>query len=98
VAARINTTPEEASLIGRKAIHARWSREDPTANAVRGQAGLYARFVREAFEADPGITDAEAARRAEHAYQSHMAGLALRSVKARKGRKGRKAGGGDAAS
>lgn len=92
MAARTSTTPEDASLIGRKAIHTRWAREDPTGNAVRGQAGLRARFVREAAEADPAITAAEAERRAEHAYQAHMADLAYRSARARRARKA----GGDA--
>lgn len=87
MAARTSTTPEEASLIGRKAIHARWAKEDPTENAVRGQRGLRARFIREAFENDPGITDAEAERRAEHAWQAHMADLAYKSVRARRARK-----------
>jgi hypothetical protein len=61
----------------------RWSKEDPAANALRGQRGLRARFIREAFEAEPGITDAEAERRAEHAYKAHMARLAFASSKAR---------------
>lgn len=87
MAARTSTTPEQASLIGRKAAHARWSREDPSANAQRGQAGLRARFDREVREAAPGLSDAEYERRAEHAYLSHMAGVAYASTRARAARK-----------
>ena len=87
-------TPEQRSLRGRRAAHARWSRENPAENAVRGQAGLRARFDREVREATPGLTEAEYARRAEHAYLAHMAGVALASSKARAARK---AGDGDAA-
>ncbi len=86
-------TKPQRILRARKAAHDRWSKEDPTENAVRGQAGLRARFDREAREATPGLTDAEYARRAAHAYSAHMTGLALASSKAR----ARKAGDGDAA-
>ncbi|MGO8957585.1 MAG: hypothetical protein ACLQFR_09485 [Streptosporangiaceae bacterium] len=95
MAASTSLTPEQLSLRGRKAIHARWAKEDPQANAERGQAGLRARFDREVREAAPEIAEtyrpdaaeAEYARRAEHAYKAHMAGLALASSKARGARK-----------
>jgi hypothetical protein len=86
-------TPEQRTLRGRVAANARWSREDPAANAARGQAGLMARFEREAREADPGASDAEVGRRAESARKAHMARLAFASSKAR----ARKAAGNGAA-
>jgi hypothetical protein len=82
-------TPEQRSLRGRRAAHIRWANESPGDNAVRGQAGLRARFDREVRESTPGLTESEYARRAEHALKAHMAGLALKSSKAR----ARKAGG-----
>lgn len=36
-------TPEQRTLRASIAAHTRWSREDPAANAARGQAGLLAR-------------------------------------------------------
>jgi hypothetical protein len=94
--ARITTplTPEQRTLRGRRAAHTRWANENPTDNAVRGQAGLRGRFARQVREAEPGLSEAEYARRAESAYLAHMAGLALASSKARAARK---AGDGDAA-
>ncbi len=87
-------TPEQRRTRASIAAHARWSRENPAANAARGQAGLLAKFDREAREAEPGLTDAEYARRAQSAYQAHMGRLALASSRARGARK---AGGSDAA-
>ena len=86
-------TKQQRTLRASKAAYTRWSREDPAANAARGQAGLLARFEREAREADPAASDAEITRRAESARRAHMAGLALASSKARGARK---AGRGDA--
>jgi hypothetical protein len=77
-------TPEQRALRASAAALTRWSREDPSANAARGQAGLLARFEREARAAEPGLTDTEYARRAECARRAHMARLALSSSKARK--------------
>jgi hypothetical protein len=65
----------------------RWSRENPAANAARGQAGLLARFEREAREADPTASDAEIVRRAECARKAHMQRMAFASSKARGARK-----------
>jgi hypothetical protein len=80
-------TPQQRTLRARKAALDRWSRENPAEQAARGQAGLPARFEREAREADPAASDAEIARRAESARRAHMAGLALASSKARGARK-----------
>lgn len=80
-------TPAQRSLRASIAAHTRWSKEDPAANAARGQAGLLARFEREIRAADPTLRDAEVARRAESARQAHMARLALASSKARAARK-----------
>jgi hypothetical protein len=79
----LRLTPAQRSLRASIAAHTRWSKEDPAANAARGQAGLLARFEREIRAADPTLPDAEVARRAESARQAHMARLALASSKAR---------------
>ena len=86
-------TAEQISLRAKIAANTRWSREDPAANAQRGQAGLRARFDREVREAEPGLSEAEYARRAESARKAHMARLALASSRVR----ARKGGGADAA-
>lgn len=78
-------TPEQRFLRAQRAAYTRWCREDPSANAARGQAGLVARFEREAREVDPDASEKEIARRVEAARRAHMAGLALASSKARKG-------------
>ena len=80
-------TREQRSIRASIAAHTRWSREDPAANAARGQAGLLARFGREVREAEPGLSEAEYSQRAESAYRAHMARLALASSKARAARK-----------
>jgi hypothetical protein len=77
-------TAEQRRLRASLAAHARWSREDPAANAARGQAGLLARFDREVRDAEPGLSEAEYARRAESARRAHMSRLALASSKARR--------------
>ena len=76
-------TKPQRTLRAQIAANTRWSREDPAENATRGQAGLAAKFEREAREADPTASDAEIARRAEVAYRAHMQRLALASSKAR---------------
>jgi len=93
LAVLLRLTPEQRTLRASIAAHTRWSAEDPAANAARGQAGLLAKFEREAREHEPGLTDAEYARRAESARKAHMARLAFNSSKARGARK---AGRGDA--
>jgi hypothetical protein len=94
VAASTRLTPEQRRTRAAIAAHARWSQEDPAANAARGQAGLLARFEREIRAAHPDLPDAEVARRAESGRRAHMARLAFASSKARAARK---AGDGDAA-
>jgi hypothetical protein len=86
-------TPEQRSQRAQIAANTRWSREDPRENATRAQAGLLAKFEREAREAEPGLTDAEYARRAECARKAHMQRMAFASSRARS----RKAGGSNAA-
>jgi len=78
-------TPEQRRLRAQIAAHIRWSREDPTANAVRAQAGLVARFERE-IDPDGTLEPAERARRVESARKAHMKRLALKSAKARRRR------------
>jgi hypothetical protein len=80
-------TAQQNFLRARIAAYARWAKEDPAANAARGQAGLLAKFEREAREAEPGLTDAEYARRADSARKAHMARLAFASFKARGARR-----------
>ena len=87
MAAAKTLTPQQRTLRARKAALDRWSRENPAAQAARGQAGLLAKFEREAREHEPGLTDAEYARRAESARKAHMARLAFASSKARGVRK-----------
>lgn len=79
-------TPEQRSQRARLAALTRWAHENPTKNAKRGQAGLLARFEREA-DPDGVLSTAERARRAEAALKAHMAKLALASSMARAKRK-----------
>ena len=78
-------TPTQRSQRARIAALTRWSREDPAANAARGQAGLMARFV-DQVDPDRVLSEAERQRRAEAARRAHMAQLAFRSAKVRAGR------------
>jgi hypothetical protein len=75
-------TSEQRRLRVQIAANTRWSREDPTPNAVRAQAGLVARFERE-VDPDGVLPPAERARRVESARKAHMQRLALLSAKAR---------------
>ncbi|TDD77704.1 hypothetical protein [Actinomadura rubrisoli] len=75
-------TPEQRSQRARLAALTRWSREDPTENAVRGQRGLRDKFERE-VDPDGVLTPPERARRAEAARRAHMVRLAYESAKAR---------------
>ena len=79
-------TPEQRSLRARIAANARWSREDPTENALRGQRGLEARFERE-VDPDGTLTPAERARRVQAARTAYMQSLALRSARTRQNRR-----------
>lgn len=79
-------TPKQRRMRAQRAAHIRWSREDPTANVLRAQAGLLARFER---EVDPNneLAPAERRRRAESLHKAHMLGLALHSAKKRAARR-----------
>jgi hypothetical protein len=65
-------TATERSMRARLAALARWSREDPTATAVRGQAGLRAKFLAEIVAEFPDLAEAERERRAAVRYREHM--------------------------
>lgn len=86
MAASKNLTPEQRSQRARIAALTRWSREDPTANAERGQRGLLDKFERD-VDPDNELTPAERARRAESARRAHMARLSYASAQARARRK-----------
>jgi hypothetical protein len=62
-------TPEQRSTRARIAALIRWSKENPTANAERGQQGLRQKFFR---DTDPSLPEVERRRRAEAAYRAHM--------------------------
>ncbi len=76
------TTAEQRRLSAQIAANTRWSREDPTLNAVRGQEGLTRRFERE-VDPDNVLDPAERARRVECARRAHFGRLALASSSAR---------------
>lgn len=82
MAASKNLTPEQKSLRGRIAARSRWAKEDPKANAARGQAGLRAKFERE-VDPDGVLPVAERQRRAESARKAHMSRLAFKVSKAK---------------
>jgi hypothetical protein len=85
-------SPEQRSQRARIAALARWSQEDPRPTGIRAQAGLRARFEREAKEKFPDLPAAEQTRRADAMYRGHMASLAFRSSKARAARKATRGG------
>jgi len=79
-------TPTQARLRAQVAGNDRWARAtqaERTANAVRGQAGLLARFEAQ-VDPDGTLPPAERAKRAANARKAHMARLALASSRARK--------------
>jgi hypothetical protein len=82
-------SPTQRSQRASIAALTRWSREDPAANAARGQAGLREKFRREALAADPQVVEPELTRRAEAARRAHMKRLSFRRSK----RTGRTPGG-----
>jgi hypothetical protein len=80
---RLRLTPEQRSTRARIAALTRWSQEDPTATAERGQAGLRAKFYN---QIDPSLPETERQRRADAAYRAHMARLSFqRSRRAQDG-------------
>lgn len=66
-------TPSER---GQWAALSRWAKEDPAANAARGQDGLRAKFLRQvdehAAETGEQLTEHERQRRADVRYRLHM--------------------------
>lgn len=76
-------TPSQRSQRARIAALARWSREDPTANAARGQQGLLDKFRREILDEFPGLVDPELTRRAEARRRAHMQRIAFERSKLR---------------
>jgi hypothetical protein len=83
--ARLHLTPSQRAMRARIAANTRWSRENPKANAERGQAGLLAKFE-DKVDPDRTLPEAERTRRAEAARRAHMQRLAFQSSKARAGR------------
>jgi hypothetical protein len=83
VAASTSLTPSQRSIRASIAASARWSRSSTAGAGTAGQAGLLARFEREARACEPGLADGEYARRAESALRAHMGRLALASSKSR---------------
>ena len=93
---RLTLTPEQRTLRAKANAHKRWAGdEDPKANAIRGQAGLRAKFEREARDKWPNLPEDVIQRRADHALKAHMLSLALKSSKARAARKAAESSGGD---
>ncbi len=86
MAASKNLSPEQRSQRARIAALTRWAHEDPTANALRGQAGLVRRFE-DQVDPDRVLTEAERNRRVAAARRAHMNSLARKSAKARARRK-----------
>lgn len=87
MAASTNLTPEQRRLRARQAALARWSREDPTDNARRAQAGLLDKFRREITEEQPDVTEPELTRRAEARRRQHMTRMSYAASRARTSRK-----------
>lgn len=80
-------TPSQKRLRAAAAANARWSREDPTENVRRANAGFQARFLDE-VDPDRILPEAERERRAKAAMRSYMQRLALKSSRARARRRG----------
>lgn len=80
---RTGLTPEQRTQRARLAALTRWSKENPKANAERGQDGLVEKFRREVLAEDPSVVEPELTRRAEAARKAHMVRLAFMSSRAR---------------
>jgi hypothetical protein len=76
-------TPEQRTLRAKIAANTRWSREDPTENVKRANAGFQRRFLEQVDREFPGLPEAERQRRAQAGLRAYMAQLALKSSKAR---------------
>ena len=85
MAASTRLTPEQRSQRARIAALTRWAHENPTKNALRGQAGLIRRFENE-VDPDRVLPEAERNRRVQALRRAHMITLARKSAKARKKR------------
>lgn len=83
MAASTNLTPEQRRLRAQQAALARWSKQDPTENARRAQAGLLDKFRREIAEEQPDVTEPELTRRAEARRRQHMTRMSYAASKAR---------------
>lgn len=83
MAASTNLTPEQRRQRARLAALARWSKEDPTANAHRAQAGLLEKFRREVLAEQGDVTEPELTRRAEARRRQHMARMSFEASKKR---------------
>lgn len=79
----LTLTPEQRRQRATIAALTRWSKEDPTANASRGQAGLLEKFREQVLADDPTVVEPELTRRAEAARRAHMMRLAFQSSKTR---------------
>jgi hypothetical protein len=79
---------ERRRTVARIAALTRWSREDPHDAAVRGQAGLRAKFLSEVV-AEGTVPASGQQAAAERRYKAHMSRLALRSAEARRKPTGR---------
>lgn len=77
-------SPEQRRLRASMAAHAMHAQNDSRGIAVKGQAGLLAKFLKQVDERTPGLPDNERLRRAEHLRQAHMKRFALASSRARK--------------
>lgn len=86
MAASTNLTPEQRKQRARIAALTRWSKEDPTTNARRAQAGLLDKFRREILAEQGDITEPELTRRAEARRRQHMARMSYEASKARSNR------------
>ena len=84
MAASSSLTPSQRRQRARIAALERWSREDPKANAERGQAGLLDKFRREVLDESPGLVEPELTRRAEVRRRAHMQRLAFKRSRQRK--------------
>jgi hypothetical protein len=85
MAAREGMTPEQRTQRARAAALSRWANEDPTAQTLKLQAGIRAKFERE-VDPEGKLAPAERARRAEAARKAHLARLALKSSRVRAAR------------
>lgn len=79
-------TPEERTLRARLAAQTRWANEDPQPTALRAQAGLRARFLRE-VDPDSVLPEAERQRRAESLRRAYYTRLSFEAVRARRARR-----------